>query len=60
EFEIFFKMSFKMTETKKPVFKNKSFSNRAKNSVIKKFKILTLFKNKPSKIGDKAVFLMVV
>ncbi len=31
----------------KPIFKNKSFSNRAKNSVIKKFKILTLFKNKP-------------
>ncbi|MFP6088791.1 hypothetical protein ACLF9V_02555 [Helicobacter pylori] len=26
EFEIFFKMSFKMTKTKKPVFKNKSFS----------------------------------
>lgn len=26
EFEIFFKMSFKMTKTKKPILKNKSFS----------------------------------
>ncbi len=26
KFEIFFKRSFKMTKTKKPVFKNKSFS----------------------------------
>ncbi|MCQ2900976.1 hypothetical protein JT201_03395, partial [Helicobacter pylori] len=26
------------TKQKKPIFKNKSFSNRAKNSVIKKFK----------------------
>ncbi|MGL2905246.1 hypothetical protein ACQKBO_00505 [Helicobacter pylori] len=36
EFEIFFKMTKQSNQ--KPVFKNKSFSNRAKNSVIKKFK----------------------
>ncbi|MFP6141653.1 hypothetical protein KVK18_03950 [Helicobacter pylori] len=26
KFEIFFKMSYEMTKTKKPIFKNKSFS----------------------------------
>ncbi len=53
-------MIFKMTKTKKPVFKNKSFSNRAKNSVIKKFKNSNAFLKASPKIGDKAVFLMVV
>lgn len=49
-----------MTKQKNPIFKNKSFSNRAKNThsvmknEIKKFKILIL-KTSP-KIGDKAVF----
>ncbi len=42
-----------MTKQKKPIFKNKSFSNRAKNSVMKKFKILIL-KTSP-KIGDRVV-----
>ncbi|WP_236636534.1 hypothetical protein [Helicobacter pylori] len=45
-----------MTKQKKPIFKNKSFSNRAKNSVIKKFKILTLFLKTSPKIGDRVVF----
>ncbi len=47
-----------MTKQKKPIFKNKSFSNRARNSVIKKFKILIL--KTSLKTSDKAVFLMVV
>ncbi|GAA8905462.1 hypothetical protein HpEKA32_14790 [Helicobacter pylori] len=37
-------------------FKNKSFSNRAKNSVIKKFKNSNAFLKTSPKIGDKAFF----
>ncbi len=47
-----------MTKTKKPIFKNKSFSNRVKNahSVIKKFKNSNAFLKTSPKIGDKAFF----
>ncbi|GAA9002089.1 hypothetical protein BTM277_13540 [Helicobacter pylori] len=44
-----------MTKTKNPIFKNKSFSNRAKNSVIKKLKNSNAFLKTSPKIGDKAV-----
>lgn len=52
-------MSFEMTKTKKPIFKNKSFSNRAKNSVIKKFKNSNAFLKASPKIGDRVVFMAV-
>ncbi|PDX16248.1 hypothetical protein BB414_07940 [Helicobacter pylori] len=45
-----------MTKTKKPILKNKSFSNRAKNSVIKKFKNSNAFLKISPKIGDRVVF----
>ncbi|WP_162970888.1 hypothetical protein [Helicobacter pylori] len=44
----------------KPVFKNKSFSNRAKNSVIKKFKNSNAFLKKSPKTGTKAVLMAVL
>ncbi|WP_305871817.1 hypothetical protein [Helicobacter pylori] len=40
----------------KPIFKNKSFNNRVKNSVIKKFKNSNAFLKTSPKISDRVVF----